>query len=149
MSLEIAQLLISGFSALSSLVQAYNSTRDKKKGSQSLDKGDFKYSGARGSVPIRKKAIMTHNEAENSAVALNKVIDNDLLDVMLKNIRGAIKRLKKGLIDPANSNQTKDNEVKIAQSIICSELSRIMNLNNGRLPNEYLEKLWFSHNCAI
>ena len=51
------------------------------------------------------------------------------------------------MADPANSNQTKDHEVDIANSTICAELKRIKQLNGDRLPGKEYENWWASHSC--
>lgn len=91
-----------------------------------------------------------HLSVLKSARAVNKikVIDEDILTLMNGNIKKAVERLGRALIDQTKSNKEKDTEVEIASASICVELMRIRKLNKGTLPEEGLEKLWQSFGCG-
>lgn len=148
MGFEVASLVFSGLSTLSSLVQAYSST--KRQRSRPEDKELQKTDLIPDIGSVYQKIIpkrMVHNAANNSISQIDKIIDDDLLNVMNQNIKIASKRLIDAFNDPSNNNQERDKESMIARSVICRELKRIMNYNNGNLPNGELENMWISHGC--
>lgn len=131
MSVEIAGLVISGISALASVVEAWRSAQKigEKLTPKQIDDADLPLPGVEASE-------------------LGRVINEGILNTILANIETARGRLKEALKDPSNSNQAKDHEVKIAAATICAELARIRQLNAGVLPSKELKELWISHNCG-
>lgn len=101
----------------------------------------------RGGALEEEITLLQETIDEASVTILSHVIDESLLQVLAKNISQAQDRLIRALKDPANSNQTRDDEMAIASSVICSELKRIRKLNNNSLPPSFV-KMWFSHGCT-
>lgn len=86
------------------------------------------------------------NQIEGGEV-IDQFIDQQLLEVMIGNIRKAKDRLAEALQDPANTSQAKDAEMAVAKSSICSELSRVRQLNANELPGKDLTAAWTSFGC--
>jgi len=138
MGLDTAAIIISGISAIANIIQAYKSARDTQRGLS-----DKEIDAAEESGHTAQAKYWHSNEMDS----IYDCIDFETLQVIWGNIDEAEDRLKKALKDPANSNQEKDKEVKIAAATICAELRRIKSLNQGVLPHPELEQLWKSFDC--
>jgi len=136
MSIEIAGMVISGITALTNLLEIWKVARMRKEGI-SVTQVEF----------YREIKSLPSIESSEAAITLSKMIPDDILNAILKNIKEAIKRFSDAIMDPACNKQCEDREHEIAASTICSELERIKRLNNQQLPRE-LEKLWISFQCG-
>ena len=136
-----ASLIISGISALASVVQAWKAGREL---SESYIEETLESSSSSSSASLEELSTLTPS-ASAHAIA---VIDPSLLDVMLFNVEKERENLKDALIDEANSNQERNRAVKIASSRICGELKRIKDLNAGVLPTEELKQMAVSFGCS-
>lgn len=134
MSIQIAELVVSSISALASVVQAWQAVRTAtpQPSSRQIDR----VLKSRPSGPLRDTVIL-----------LDKVISDEILESILKNIKRAEKRFADALKDPRNTPQDHQKEEEIATVAICDELNRVKRLNEGSLPPE-LDKLWLSFRCA-
>ena len=134
MSVELAGLVISGISALASVIQVWRATRDAgiELTTEQL---------AKAAEP--KPTTLEHDEI----AALSQVISDDILDAILGNIEKAKKRFTDAIDDPACNKQCEDAEEEIAASTTCAALQRIKRLNNRQLPPD-LESLWIQFQCG-
>ena len=130
MSIEITGLVISGISALASIVQAWKAARKEEK-ELTVDQVEL--------AAIPKTPVIEEKEI----VLLSKAIPDEILEAILENINKAKKRFADAIKDPACNKQCEDKEHEIAASEICGELQRIKHLNNHKLPQD-LEKLWIA-----
>jgi seryl-tRNA synthetase len=175
MSIEAAALVFSGISALSDTInlwrlrqsqlqqQQHNEQQQQQQQQQQGSWMDGLTTEQRERVDSLHERLKTASARENeleqeitilqgvvneaSVTILAHVIDDSLLRVRAKNISKAQTRLMKALEDPANSSQTRDNELAIASSAICAELRRLRQLNNDSLPPSFV-KVWLSHGCT-
>ena len=136
--LETASLFVATISALSSIIQAAKAAKDIAK---DYDKD------------INEEAKMIAQVAKkrsNSAVALaNTYINEEYIEIAAENIKNALDRFKEVWRDPSSPQAVKDQELKAANYTVCSELKRLMMLNEGELPgDDKFHELWRSHGCA-
>lgn len=134
MGIEIAGLVITAISALSSVIRAREAARAKN---EELTPEQ-----------IDSALKVPPPDLNSSEVAVvNQVIPADLLRTIEENIEEAVERFERALKDPANSPQTRDQEEAIAKSVICSELARLRRLNDEALPGK-LADLWVAFKCG-
>lgn len=125
--MPIANFLVSSLSALSSMVQAYNSSKvtnkDAEKAQKRLDE-PLKIGGAKISQVIDSKLLQTlSNKAEQEAMVLIS------------------------LITETEDTTQLELPMKEASVRLCFYLSQIKSHNNGDLPTKRLNQLWMSHQC--
>lgn len=146
MSIELVSLLLSSISSISSLVQAYHSTRGIER--RDMDsRMSYLAFGKRAPEPYSSKTL-SKEEIETEAQEFDKVIDDDILETLVNTIIKAKRRLIDALNDPSNTEQAKSTEMEAVRSIICRALKRIKDLNNGTLPGNELNKVSISFSCA-
>lgn len=133
MSADIATIVISGISALASVIRAWNSAKQKKRKitPKQID---------RAATP--RKPILTEKQIES----LSKVVPDEIFEAMLEKINEAIKRFTDAIKDPGCNEQCQEHEHRIASNAICRQLKRMKKLNNNQLPKK-LENLWISFQC--
>jgi hypothetical protein len=139
MGLDVVTLIIAAISAMANVVQAYKSAKEMKRGLSAKEIDSI----AKESEEIIEAKYYHKGEMDE----IYNCVDAETLLVIWNVIEEAEERLKKALKDPANSNQEKDKEVRIAGATICAELRRIKTLNQGKLPHTELERLWKSFDC--
>jgi hypothetical protein len=126
-----ASLFLSSISAFAGIIQAWHAARELSK-PVTLD-------------DIEKQKI--EQPSEEAVNELQDAIDPKILKALTGNVKKALRRFQKAILDPTNSNQTKEQEEKIARSAVCGDLARISRLNRGHLPTKELEKAWESFRC--
>ena len=131
--MDLAGLLISGVSALGTLVQAFYSAKSTN---ATVDESTIKKAEKRASEPLK--------------IGIKKVedvIDEELLTTLSK----VIDKHNKSLIEAFRSEHMTQAEhavkVEEARTQICKVLSEVMRFNDGQLPTERLKKLWSSNRC--
>jgi len=143
--LEFSGLIISGISALASLVSAWRTARSQGH-DLADDEIDDAISSSSSSSWSSSSEEMSTLSSTLSAQVVNEVIPPALLDVMRNNITQRLSRLTEALADPDNTGQEKDKEADAAASAVCRELQRIRKFNSGRLPED-LQRYWESFSC--
>ena len=125
--LPIANFLVSSLSALSSMVQAYNSSKitneDIKKARKKLDE-PLKIGGSK----------------------VSQVIDSELLQTLSSKAEQEARELIK-LLTETQDIELLEQPMTEANSRLCFYLSQIKSHNNGDLPTKRLKQLWLSHRC--
>ncbi len=96
--------------------------------------------------PVEKG--FTRQSMESAAAKITQVIDSDILEVIIENIRKAKDRLVE-VLGSDKPQQVKDEALEYAKYTICAELRRIRDLNEEQLPTPELEKAWVSNRCAV
>jgi hypothetical protein len=132
---EFATAVFAGISALSDLINLAKAVRGRPISSGEIDK----------TVSEAKRKAQQKPEASRN---IQKIIGDNILSDIKKNIDKELERLEKSLTDPANDNAARDKAIDIANSTICGELLRIKRLNMGDLPDSECERFWLSHSCA-
>ncbi|MGL1957880.1 MAG: hypothetical protein OCD00_11265 [Colwellia sp.] len=131
--MDLAGLLISGVSALGSLVQAFYSAKSSNK---SIDKSAINKAEKRALSPLKV-----------GTKKVEDVIDEELLTTLSIEID----KHNKSLIEAFRSEHMTEAEhaikVEMARTQICKVLSEVMRFNEGSLPTKRLEKLWASNRC--
>lgn len=133
MDIQTGGLLLSAISALSSALQAYKAYA---KVGESISKEEFEAKLMRPDVP------------EESAIAIQDIIDEKLLKKSLKKVMDNIDKLR----DSIDGTGPRD-RLRIADEVdrdICFELKFIKKYNNNVLPNinnPNLYDLWIQHSC--
>lgn len=133
---EITGLVLSGVSALSNAVQAYEAARNLGKDisiSEILD-------------------IFSADQSTNTEmVALNYLIDDEYLEVLLENIENNKKEIITVLRNPEIPEYEKDRAINEASKSICEALKRIKQFNDGVFPEVEgfdLHLIWRRHGCC-
>lgn len=75
------------------------------------------------------------------------VINPDLLEELTQHTKNSEKDYI-NCLRRAKRSQERDRCDRIAERSICETLNRIMDRNDGRLPTEFLIRLWASYNCV-
>ena len=133
MILDVAAAFVATTSALSALVDGIRSA--KKLTDDVLVLADDM---------TRKPNV--NNESARALAATN--IDPDLIEIASESIQNALDRLKREWRDPTATQAGKDDALRNANFVICSELRRVKQLNNGVLPGtDKFHALWASHGC--
>ncbi len=138
---ETASIVLSGIQALSAVISTARGGPELLVESAPPETPDL----------IDKRVFRTDSadeEITDFAGALTEVADPEILDIINENIERATKRLKKSLADPSLPQSGKDQELEVADSVICNELERMKKLNGGSLPqNQEIIKIWKQHRC--
>lgn len=124
----IANLFVSSLSAISSMIQAYNSSKSTDKALNSAEE--------RLNEPLR-----------NGGAKISQVIDRELL-ITLSNKAEQEARALISLISETNDAELLTLSIREASTRLCIYLSQIKFYNNGNLPTKRLNKLWISHRCG-
>ena len=132
--METVKVVVSGISALGSLIKLWRDFRAQKPG---VTPQQLETAGT----------LVRYEIPQGELQALARVIPQEILDVIDGNVQKARERLKKALGDPSNTQQAKDQEVEVAASTVCAELGRLKRLNGGELPDG-LQNDWLSFGCA-
>ncbi|TOP74557.1 hypothetical protein CGH09_22325 [Vibrio parahaemolyticus] len=131
--MDIAGLVVSGASALGSLVQAYYAA----KGSNSkVSKKVITKADVRASTPLKV-----------GAKKVADVIDEELLLALSREIEKHHKALVSAFTNSALTDSEKEIIVESAKMQICKFLGEVKSFNNDKLPTERLKKLWESNRC--
>jgi hypothetical protein len=125
--LPIANFLVSTLSALSSMVQAYNSSKITNKDAVKAQK--------RLDEPLK-----------NGGAKISQVIDSNLLQVLSSKAEQEVRALI-SLISEIQDTERLEQPMKEASAHLCFYLSQIKSHNNGDLPTKRLNQLWISHRC--
>lgn len=103
--------------------------------------------GGRSPSGLKSYAVGMSEMRSASGTPLAQVIPQEIIEVVLENVAKARDRFVKALGDPANSQQAKDQEKEIAKSTICTELGRVKELNENKLP-EVFDPDWRAFGCS-
>ncbi len=137
MNIELAMAVFAGISALSALIQV---------GRAAIHLAEYLSPADVDAILHRWRKRATE---ENWAVEqLGNVIDAEILAVMKRNIEEATERLKQSLTSAGDDDRAKDIAIADANRAICNELSRIKELNGGKLPGIENQVRWDSHSCG-
>ncbi|WP_298441408.1 hypothetical protein [uncultured Ferrimonas sp.] len=127
-SLPIANLLVSSLSALSSMVQAYNSSKvtkeDASKAEQRLDK------------PLKR-----------GGAKVSQKIDGKLLSALSEKAEAEARKLIE-LVNMAEDPSSLELPMREASNRICFYLQQIKHHNDDVLPTKRLNDFWQSHRCV-
>ena len=125
--LPIANLFISSLSALSSMVQAYNSSNT---GKQDTDKAM-----KRLDEPLKK-----------GGKKISQVIDSQLLHTLSEKAEEEARELI-ALINKTQDLELLKQPMNDANFRLCFYLEQIKSHNEETLPTKRLNQLWLSHRC--
>lgn len=125
--LPIANLFISSLTALSSMVQAYNSS---KIGKQDTDK-------------VKKRL---DEPLKIGGKKVSQVIDSDLLNTLSEKAETEARELI-SLINKTQELELLKQPMNQANLRLCFYLMQIKSHNNEELPTKRLNQLWLSHRC--
>jgi hypothetical protein len=103
--------------------------------------GVYEYSGE---IPPRYRELLTSREGIDLINAM--IIDRELLDEIIRQLREAERRYRKGL--GVGSRQARQAADRRAEMEICEHLNRIKMRNGGDLPLEDLRDAWRSYGCV-
>ncbi len=131
--MDIAGLVVSGVSALGTLVQAFYAA---KSSNQKISKREITKAENRASKPL----II-------GAKQVGDVIDEELLLTLSREIEDHHKALVNAFSNSELTVSEKEVIVESARIQICKFLGEVKNFNNGQLPTERLKKLWESNRC--
>ncbi|MGR5310802.1 hypothetical protein [Photobacterium damselae] len=131
--MDIAGLVVSGVSALGTLVQAFYTA---KSSNQKISKREITKAENRASKPL----II-------GAKQVGDVIDEELLLTLSREIEDHHKALVNAFSNSELTVSEKEVIVESARIQICKFLGEVKNFNNGQLPTERLKKLWESNRC--
>ncbi|KJG38303.1 hypothetical protein UA32_10875 [Photobacterium angustum] len=131
--MDIAGLVVSGVSALGTLVQAFYSA---KSSNQKISKREITKAENRASKPL----II-------GAKQVGDVIDQELLLALSREIEDHHKALVNAFYNSELTVSEKEIIVESARIQICKFLCEVKNFNNDQLPTERLKKLWESNRC--
>jgi hypothetical protein len=84
---------------------------------------------------------------EEKRTAEELVIDPELLQSFMQDIKAAQKRYISVVKDKSLTSDQKDAELKRATSTICTHLKQIREFNDGLLPAGSLQQDWVSWQC--
>ena len=132
--LEIAGLAIAGVTALGTIVQAYNTAKERKK---KISNASLKQAEIRAGVPLR-----------TGVKKVAEIIDPKLLKVLQQEIEKYNIELIEVFRSDEFSDSTKSKMVEEARLKICKFLKEVKSFNEGVLPTKRLEKLWLSNRCG-
>ena len=127
--IEIANLFVSTLSAISSLVQAYNSSRSVS------------------AVKIKQSKERVSKTLKIGGQKISEVIDEDLLNTFIVRIQQEHQTLLGVLENKESTHKEIENSIKSSNKSICFFLNKIKEKNNGKLPTVRLNKLWASNQC--
>ncbi|EGQ7664801.1 MULTISPECIES: hypothetical protein [Vibrio] len=125
--LSIANFLVSSLSAMSSMVQAYNSSKVTNK--------DISKAQKRLDEPLK-----------NGGAKIAQVIDSNLLNTLSSKAEKEARELI-SLIKETQDTEQLQKPMREASTRLCFYLSQIKSHNNGDLPTKRLNELWISHRC--
>lgn len=125
--LPIANFLVSSLSAISSMVQAYNSSKVTNK--------DLNKAQKRLDEPLK-----------NGGSKISQVIDSSLLNTLADKAEQEARELI-CLISETQDTELLKQPMREASARLCFYLSQIKSHNNGDLPTKRLNQLWISHRC--
>ena len=125
--LPIANLFISSISALSSMVQAYNSSKTKQLNTDKEEK--------RLDTPLKI-----------GGKTVSQVIDSKLLNTLTKKAEKEARELI-SLINKTQDPELLEIAMNEANNRLCFYLNQIKIYNNDKLPTKRLNQLWLSHKC--
>ncbi|WPA91158.1 hypothetical protein QS795_011785 [Providencia zhijiangensis] len=125
--LPIANLFVSSLSAISSMIQAYNSSKVTDKA-------------------LNKAQKRLNEPLKIGGTTISQVIDCDLL-IKLSSKAEQEARALISLISKTNDTELLTQSIREASARLCFYLSQIKFYNNGDLPTIRLNELWISHRC--
>ncbi|MDW2109004.1 hypothetical protein [Vibrio sp. 2089] len=125
--LPIANFLVSSLSAISSVVQAYNSSKVTNK--------DLSKAQKRLDEPLK-----------NGGAKIAQVIDSNLLNALSSKAEKEARELI-SLIKEIDDIEQLQQPMREANTRLCFYLSQIKSHNNDDLPTKRLNQLWISHRC--
>ncbi|MFA0408770.1 hypothetical protein AB4505_11350 [Vibrio splendidus] len=131
--MDIAGLVVSGVSALGTLVQAFYTA---KSSNQKISKREITKAGNRASTPLKI-----------GAKQVGDVIDEELLLTLSREIENHHKALVNAFSNSELTASEKEVIVESARIQICKFLGEVKNFNSDQLPTERLKKLWESNRC--
>lgn len=131
--MDIAGLVVSGVSALGTLIQAFYTAKSSNK---KISKREITKAENRASKPL----II-------GAKQVGDVIDEELLLTLSREIEDHHKALVNAFSNSELTVSEKEVIVESARIQICKFLGEVKNFNNDQLPTERLKKLWESNRC--
>ncbi|MEZ8688298.1 hypothetical protein AB6D53_11750 [Vibrio splendidus] len=131
--MDIAGLVVSGVSALGTLVQAFYTA---KSSNQKISKREITKAENRASTPLKI-----------GAKQVGDVIDEELLLTLSREIENHHKALVNAFSNSELTASEKEVIVESARIQICKFLGEVKNFNSDQLPTERLKKLWESNRC--
>ncbi|MBC3764792.1 hypothetical protein [Neptunicella marina] len=131
--MDIAGLVVSGLSALGSLIQAFYTARAEHK---NVSKSTLRKAKKRAEQPLK---IGTKQ--------VESVIDDVLLQTLLAQIEQHNQQLIAVLQNKTLDDVQQGIQVEKARAQVCKVLKQIKQFNNNQLPTKRLQALWQSHRC--
>ena len=127
--IDIANLFVSLLSAVGTLVQAYNSSKD-------ISNKKIKQSKERASTTLKI-----------GGKEISEVIDEGLLNTYVVRIQQEHNSLINILENKESTHEEIETAIKSSKKSICFFLNEIKDQNIGILPTVRLKKLWKSNQC--